>query len=60
MGDVNINGKLDNQDVQWLQYYINNKKDPDKWFNHVCADMNFDGKITSTDLTLLKKKINQK
>ena len=58
MGDVNIDGKLDDTDVSWLTYYIKNKKDPDKWFNHVCADMNFDGQITNADLTLLKNKIS--
>jgi hypothetical protein len=58
MGDVNIDGKLDSTDISWLDYYVKNKKDPDKWFNHVCADMNFDGQITSADLTLLRNKIN--
>ena len=60
MGDVNIDGKLDTTDINWLTYYIKNKKDPDKWFNHVCADLNFDGQINNTDLTLLKNKINNK
>ena len=57
MGDVNVDGKLDSTDISWLTYYVNNKKDPDKWFNHTCADLNFDGNIDYSDLQLLKKKI---
>ena len=57
MGDVNIDSNLNDTDVKWLQYYVNNKKDPEKRFNHVCADMNFDGNIDKDDVDILKAKI---
>ncbi|MBR6969056.1 MAG: leucine-rich repeat protein [Ruminococcus sp.] len=57
MGDVNVDGKLDKTDVQWLQSYLNTGRNPANSFNHIFADMNFDGKLNATDLSLLKQKI---
>lgn len=57
MGDVNIDKVLDDTDLNWLQSYINTGRNPDKWFNQICADMNFDGKIDQNDLDLLRTKI---
>ncbi|MBR6969053.1 MAG: dockerin type I repeat-containing protein [Ruminococcus sp.] len=57
IGDVNVDGKLDSQDTHWLNFYLSTGRYPDKWFNSVCADLNLDGKINTTDLDLLKSKI---
>lgn len=57
MGDVNIDKVLDDTDMNWLQSYINTGREPDKRFNQICADMNFDGKIDQNDIDLLRTKI---
>ena len=56
MGDVNADSYLNNSDATVLQNYLKTGKTSGT-FNTTCADMDFDGQITSKDLTLLKQKI---
>jgi len=56
MGDINADTKLDNKDATALQNYLTTGKTSGTFIN-ICADMNFDGKINATDLSLLKQKI---
>ena len=57
MGDVNANGILDTTDVNWLNSYILTGKSPSSSFRSLYADLNYDGKLNSTDLSLLKGKV---
>ena len=56
MGDINTDTKLDSKDATALQNYIKTGKTSGT-FNKNYADLNFDGKIDATDLSLLKQKI---
>lgn len=56
MGDVNVDGKVNKSDVNVLLSFITTRKASGS-FDKLCADMNFDEKIDSKDLSLLKQKI---
>ena len=56
MGDINGDTYLDSKDATVLQNYLTTGKTSGTFIT-TCADMNFDGKINATDLSLLKQKI---
>ncbi|MGN1480309.1 leucine-rich repeat protein [Porcipelethomonas sp.] len=58
MGDVNMDGTVDNQDVTILQNYILAKitMNSDQC---ILSDLNFDGQINVFDLTVLKQRVSQ-
>jgi len=59
MGDINGDTYLDSKDATALQNYLTTGKTSGTFIT-TCADMNFDGKLNATDLSLLKQKILKK
>lgn len=58
-GDVNNDKSIDNVDVELLKQYIA-ERIKDSQINMSNADMNGDGKVTLTDLSQLKVKVEEK
>ena len=59
IGDVNLDGNLDDKDYQAVVTYINNNGVVNGTFNETCADINFDGDINKKDLEPLWTKTHK-
>ena len=60
LGDVNLDGKIDNSDVNAVTYYYNHNGTVSGTFNKTCADINIDGVIDSKDAQSIWSKIPKK
>lgn len=58
MGDVNMDGTVDNKDVTTLQDYILTRITINS-DQYILSDLNFDGKVNALDLSVLKQKVLQ-
>lgn len=56
MGDLNMDGTVDNQDVKILQDYILAKITLNS-SQATLSDLNFDGQINGVDLSALRQKV---
>lgn len=58
--DVNLDGKIDDSDVDAVTYYYKHTGSISGTFNKTCADINIDGMIDSKDAQSIWNKIPKK